>query len=149
MSRHGSIERALAELERERDLTRGELARLEQAIEALRGLTASANGGAAKGEVGSRLGAGNHTSRLRINWAEARRLWDEGLPAAEIAERLGVTERSVLNGAQYRKWPARERRGPLRPREGRETQRRRCEECQQLTARDPCEHCGAKWAGEP
>jgi hypothetical protein len=62
-------------------------------------------------------GPGNDRTGRRptINWTEARRLWDEGLTAHEIAERMGVEEKTIYNGAEYRDWTARTREGKLVP----------------------------------
>jgi transposase len=55
--------------------------------------------------------------RPRINWTEARRLWDDGLSAPDIAERLGVDQKTIYNGAEYRRWQPRTRDGKLVPKE--------------------------------
>jgi len=88
----------------------------------------------------SRKGVGNRKPRLKCDWALGEKLWDEGMPTKELSERLGIPEKSLLNGAAYRGWSKRSRKVKLSV-EGKKTPRRRCDSCQLIATRDPCEHC--------
>lgn len=77
-------------------------------------------------------------------WATARALFEQGQTAKKIAKALKVTVSQIYQRSSKENWK-RGGAGTLPSSRWSKTPRRRCEECDQTTNRNPCQHCGAPW----